>query len=222
MRTYNSNNDESSRTSMATLPTNKFKKASITDACPILNLHRCNWIREEELLLKFAESESFQLMPLEQITITFIYVDRNHDAVDITDISMNVTIAERKSLLEWPKLKRVIDERSHWNGLRYLFSEASLYHLSVDYDNLDLFCPPNTLAKIERDKDIKLAASLPIFHDISQLFVIMREVIPIPLGQTLKSILKTGSKIGKTKKVRISDNRPEFISGGGRKTRKQS
>jgi hypothetical protein len=188
----------------------------------ILNHHRCNWIREEELLLKYAESESFQLTPLDQITVTFIYVDRNQDAVDITDISINTTVTERKSILEWSKLKRLIDERSHWNGLRYLFCEASLYHVSVDYDNLDLFYPPSTLTKIDRDKDIKLPASLPIFHDISQLFVIMREVIPIPLGQTLKSILKTGSKIGKTKKVRISDTRPEFISaGGGRRTRKQ-
>jgi len=35
---------------MATLPINELKKAGIVDACPILNLHRCNTLMSDEMI----------------------------------------------------------------------------------------------------------------------------------------------------------------------------
>jgi len=183
-----------------------------------------DWIKEEELLLKFAESGTFNVESLEEIQVTIIYVDRTHDIVDAVDgmLPLLTNPASRKSILEWTELKQYIDSRLKHNGLRYLFTDLSYYHLAISYDQLDVFNPSTQLIKLEKDKNIKIVETLPILHDISQIFVILREVIPAPSKNSLKSILKTGSKIGKTKKVRISENSPEVFASSRRSTRKTS
>ena len=181
-----------------------------------------DWIQEEELLVKYAECDSFELVPLSQIKITFIYVDRTQDVVESADEIIDLTISANHSIVEWSILKRAIEAASSLNGLRYRFNEVAYYHNSVTCDNLDLFRPTSSLTKIEREIDCKISSSLPAFHDISQIFIIMREVIPAPIGQSLKSILKSGSKIGKTKRVRISEPTSDiFGPSSSRKTRKQ-
>ena len=179
-----------------------------------------DWIQEEELLLKFAESETFNAVPLEEIQVTIIYVDRNQDIVDAIDQLLPLKMESHKSVLEWAELKRHIDSHLKHNGMRYLFTDLSYYHLSFGYDQIDVFNPSNQITKLEKDKNIKIVETLPILHDISQIFVIMREVIPTPAKNSLKSILKNGSKIGKTKKVRISENSPEVFASSRRSTRK--
>lgn len=199
-----------------------------------------DWIQEEELLLKFAENTSFNLEPLMQIGLVLIYVDRTQDIVDVVETAIDLLFDApgettrgicdtesitslsppplvAKSTIKWEKLKHLIDGHSSRNGLRYLFNDAAYYHESVNYDQLDIFNPSAKLINIERDKDVKLPSALPIFHDISQIFVIMREATSI--GKTLKSILRSGSKIGKTKKVRISEASAEIMPSS-RKTRK--
>jgi len=181
-----------------------------------------DWIREEEILLKFAESETFNTVPLEEVQVTLIFVDRTLDIVDAVDeqLPLRGIPDTHKSILEWAHLKQRIDSHLTHNGLRYLFTDLSQYHLSIGYDQLDVFNPSKQLTKLEKDKDIKFAETLPILHDISQIFVILREVIPTPTKNSLKSILKNGSKIGKTKKVRISETSPEIFASSRRTTRK--
>jgi len=183
-----------------------------------------DWIQEEELLLKLSESDSFDLEPLNKIVITFLYVDRTQDIVDVIDADIDILSESadksiKKTVISWAELKRIIDEHKVIHGLRYLFNDAAYYHASISYDQLDSFHPSTTLTAIERDKDLKLSSTLPVFHDLSQIFVIMREATCISIGKSLKSILRSGAKIGKTKKVRISEASAEIISSS-RKTRK--
>ena len=186
-----------------------------------------DWIQEEELLINMSESNSFDLAPLDKIVITFLYVDRTQDVVDVieSDIDISSESADKstvkKIVIKWDELKRIIDEHSFRHGLRYLFNDAVYYHISISYDQLDSFHPSTTLTTIERDKDLKLSSTLPVFHDLSQIFVIMREATCSSIGKSLKSILRSGSKIGKTKKVRISEASAEIIVSS-RKTRKTS
>jgi hypothetical protein len=184
-----------------------------------------DWIQEEELLLNLSESNSFDLAPLDKIVITFLYVDRTQDVVDVIDAEIDISSESadksivKKNVIKWDELKRIIDEHKVIHGLRYLFNDAAYYHASISYDQLDSFHPSTTLTAIERDKDLKLSSTLPVFHDLSQIFVIMREATCISIGKSLKSILRSGAKIGKTKKVRISEASAEIISSS-RKTRK--
>ena len=186
-----------------------------------------DWIQEEELLLKLSESNSFDLEPLEQICVTFLYVDRTQDVVDVIETTIDISSESpdkpivKKIVISWAELKRIIDEHSFRHGLRYLFNDAAYYHISISYDQLDSFHPSTTLINLERDKDLKLSSTLPVFHDLSQIFVIMREATCISIGKSLKSILRSGAKIGKTKKVRISEASAEIMSSS-RKTRKTS
>ena len=186
-----------------------------------------DWIQEEELLLKLSESNSFDLEPLDKIIITFLYVDRTQDVVDVIEADVDISSESadksivKRTVIKWDELKRIIDEHTFRHGLRYLFNDAAYYHTSISYDQLDSFHPSTTLINLERDKDLKLSSTLPVFHDLSQIFVIMREATCISIGKSLKSILRSGSKIGKTKKVRISEARAEIISSS-RKTRKTS
>lgn len=189
-----------------------------------------DWIREEEMLLKLSESNSFHLVPLQNIRIAILYVDRTQDVVDVVETSIDTSSNAplnatddgnniKTTVIKWDELKRIIDDHLTRNGLRFIFNDAAYYHVSVGYDQLDLFVPTKKLIAVERDKDFKLPPSLPVFHDISQLFIVMREATYVSTGKSLKSILRTGSKIGKTKKVRISEAGAEIISSS-RKTRK--
>lgn len=184
-----------------------------------------DWIQDEELLLKLSESNSFDLEPLDKIIITFLYVDRTQDVVDVIEADIDISSESadksivKRTVIKWDELKQIIDEHTFRHGLRYLFNDAAYYHISISYDQLDSFHPSTALITLERDKDLKLSSTLPLFHDLSQIFVIMREATCISIGKSLKSILRSGSKIGKTKKVRISEASAEIISSS-RKTRK--
>jgi hypothetical protein len=180
------------------------------------------WIKEEELLLTFAENKTFIMNPLEEILVTIIYVDRNQDIIDTFDQLLPLKIHAHKSILEWVNLKQHINSHLKHNDMRFVLNDISYYHLSINYEQLDLFKPSSQLIKLERDKDLKLVETLPVLHDISQIFVILREIIPISAKNSLKSILKNGAKIGKTKRVRISENYPEVFSSSSRRTTRKT
>jgi hypothetical protein len=101
-----------------------------------------------------------------------------------------------------------------WLEKTYSFEEAAIYSISVNHEQLDTFIPKRTCKPLFFLKDaVKIPSSLVVFHDLYEIFVIMREATN-PLLE-LKSILKPATSLirpGKTKKVRISDECPsEYV-----------
>lgn len=170
-------------------------------ACPPNK--KWNWIEEEKCLLHLIDSGSFELKPLDFLLITFVYID-NEQIVGTLDVLHNLSIGEKRTVLEWSPLKQMIDSHSKWKDDRYVFNEAAIYHICASFDELETFSPVSTFAQIEKGKDIKLPATVPALHDLSQLFVFFKRIPPERAAAKLKSILKTGERIGKTKKLRIS------------------
>lgn len=174
-----------------------------------------NWLREEEKLLELISNNAFHLTPLNQIAVSFVYIDSKREVVHIekTQIRFQVDdgasrlIESNKSILAWPNFQAHIHLYSKWNDKSYVFEEASLHHIPISYEIIDIFKPSKTLQPLPANQDCKIEPALAVFHDLSEIFVIMREA---PLSVT-KSILKTGGTVGKTKKVRIAENEKEVI-----------
>jgi hypothetical protein len=85
----------------------------------------------------------------------------------------------------------------------YIFEDAAIYHISNDHETIDAINTKQVWTTIHFHKDVeKIPNSLLVFQDLSEIFVIMREV-------KRRGLLKDGSRPGKTKKVRISDDSPK-------------
>jgi hypothetical protein len=172
-----------------------------------------DWIQEEETLLQFIESDAFNLQPLEKITVTLIYLDENQEIIQATTNSLKFT--NDCSMIEWTTFKQYIDSNATCDGQTYTFLEACLYHNATNYENLDSFSPSLKTIKLEKGQNIKLPPTIFVLHDSSHIFVLLKKNIA-----TIKSILKTGEKSSKTKKVRICDGQPVFIRYSSRKTKR--
>jgi hypothetical protein len=182
-------------------------------------IEKSNWIDEESQLLNWADNPKFEKVPLNHINMKFLYLNPNRELVGIAK-----TIAElensrlNKSIffdnINYAKNPKQIftgkdSDKNEWLNKKYLFDEASIYHLPIDYETVESV-HKHTIADINFIKDeVKIPNSIILFHDFSEIFIIMREE---PKLVEIKSILKSKTSSGKTKKVRISDDLPkEFI-----------
>lgn len=94
-----------------------------------------------------------------------------------------------------------------WLEKTYIFEDAATFHVSNNHETIDNINPQQLVSSIQFHKDYeKIPSALLVFQDLFEIFVIMQEAKPI---SKLKSILKDGSTISKTKKVRISDVSPK-------------
>ncbi len=102
-----------------------------------------------------------------------------------------------------------IDENK-WLKKTYVFEDAAIYHIPNDHENIENVNANIVLTPVHFNKDVeKIHNALLVFHDLSEIFVIMREVKKIGV---LKSIIRDGTNMSKTKKVRITDDSPkEFV-----------
>ena len=189
-----------------------------------------NWIEEEDNLLEWSENLNFIKQPLNYIAITFIYTSNacvsgmlrtniSLDSINYHTSALNeTTFFDKVNTAKIPKplVPNINIKDNHWLEKVYDYEDAAIYNIINDADHVDHintntpFVPivfshhytsENTPSRI-----LKISNSIAVFHDLYEIVVIMREVIqPI----TLKSILRDGSKIGKTKKVHISDDSPK-------------
>lgn len=180
------------------------------------------WLQEEETLLDLIANNTFHLIPLNQLNATFYYINLQNEIVHQINKQLDVRVNNAKSVVEWDALMSFVKSCSTWNDKKYAFEDAALHHITVDYGSVDIFKPAETITSILSNQSIKIDPALAIFHDLSELFVFMREI-----SAPSKSILKTGaSKSGsKTKKVRISEQAPiKFplkLRNANRQTRKK-
>jgi hypothetical protein len=190
-----------------------------------------SWLLEEERLLEFSSNNNFETIPLKQLCVCFIYINHKREIVRSVKKDISLRIELNHSVLPWSSFQSEIElafkPADDVNQYQYAFEDAALHHISIGYESIDIFEPTKLLQPIVPNKDLKIDPTLLIFHDLSELFVFMREVVPILPKRTQgvlssasltessnsflcesgvhpKSILKTGGN-GKTKKVRISE-----------------
>lgn len=114
------------------------------------------------------------------------------------------------------------DGNAEWLKKAYTFDESMLCHIDIDANSNQIFNPKVLFTPLQFSNDIaKISSSRVELKDLYEIVVIMREATEVPPTE-LKSILKTGSKPGKTKKVRIDEN-VYFVakSNKKRKTKKR-
>lgn len=196
----------------------------------IMDLPKFDWIQEEETLLRLVETDSFNTKSLDKIAITLVYIDENQEIIHVKNDSIKIVHDEHEPLLthadesspvpasviEWPVFKQYIDSNICYDNQTYVFSEASLFHNILSYNNMDSFIPCKKMIKLEKGQPIKLSPTISVLHDLSQIFVLCRKP-----DVSTKSILKKGDKINKTKKVRICDGETVFVySTSSRKTKR--
>ena len=182
-----------------------------------------DWIEEEDKLLNWAETPDFETKPLSKIAVTFIYVDNDNSEVGMIKTSVNLdhSSALQKSVL-FDKVRKASNPNSvvsesdpSWLQKSYFFDEAAIYSIPLNHEQLDTFKPKKTFKPLIFAKDpasMKVASSLSVFHDLYEIFVIMREVKKSILKPDYTANPKGGGSNGKTKKVRISDDSPnEYV-----------
>jgi hypothetical protein len=157
------------------------------------------WIEEEELLEKLISNEHYEPISLENILVQFVYVNYQHEIVGKTSASLNT--ANRSvafSRVDWPELVSLADSYSHNGEVKYEMGDVGMFHITRDHDHINAESWPTTLTPVS-ETDTKISSTVEVFHDLSELIVIMRPTSP-------KSILKSGNSTagGATKRVRIN------------------
>ena len=191
-----------------------------------------DWIEEEEKLIHWAENPNFEKTPLDHIALTFVYTNGDKTVVGISKTIMELepqntfSILHRTSFLDKINVAKkpftfetYNDGNPEWLKKSYTFDESILCHIAIDTDSNNLFDPKVLVTPLQFSNDVaKISSSRVELKDLYEIVVIMREATP----PELKSILKTDSKQGKTKKVRIDEN-VHFVakSNKKRKTKKR-
>jgi hypothetical protein len=188
------------------------------------NSDNSDWIEEEERLLNWSENPIFEKQPLAQIAIRFIYVNEENSIVGSINTSIELEIHDTSSILGrsgfFDKVTRAKTPKtifqgsalsSHsWLDKTYKFEDVAIYSIPKTHEYIDELETTTTFIPLRFSNDIaKIPTSLLVFHDLYEIVVILKEHDKMPI---LKSVLKKKQGIGKTKKVRISDDSPtEFV-----------
>ena len=175
------------------------------------------WIEEEEKLIHWAENPNFEKTPLNHIALTFVYTNKDKTVVGIAKTIMELenkntfSILHRTSFFDKVHIAKNpstfdADGNAEWLKPPYTFDESMLCQIEIDANSNKVFNPKVLFTPLHFSNDIaKISRSRVDLKDLYEIVVIMREVPPVNPTE-LKSILKTGSKPGKTKKVRIDEN----------------
>jgi hypothetical protein len=195
-----------------------------------------NWIEEEDHLIHWSENLDFTKQPLFNIAMTFVYIDNERCTSGMLRTTIPLEIANGYySLLNKDEFFNKVniakcpvgllgDKDIPWLKKTYEFNDAAMYTIVHDNDHIDNIKKTTSFTPLVFSPDnAKILSSVSVFHDLYEIVVIMREVHSVEI----KSILRVGSKIGKTKKVHISDETPtKYIYvkthpvSGKRKTRR--
>jgi hypothetical protein len=198
---------------------------SISDSWNIVDKNRniSDWIEEEERLLNWSENPIFEKLPLNKIAIRFIYVNAENNIVGAINNSIDLEINDTSSILgrsglfdkvTYAKTPKSIFPKllgSHpWLEKTYKFEDVAIYSIAKTHEYIDEAENTTTFIPLRFSNDAaKIPSSLLVFHDLYEIIVILKEYENLPI---LKSVLKKKQGIGKTKKVRISDDSPtEFV-----------
>jgi len=194
-----------------------------------------NWIEEEERLLQFAETPVFEKQPLDNIAFVFLYTDLENNVVGASRTTVVLDKREMLSILHRhefmdkintaklpSKIFHPINYHNHWIEKQYVFGDAGIYCIPVDSNNISNYQPLTIFVPLQFSKDMaKISSALIPFHELYEILIIMREEKPSASNSyaltnslrncPIKSILKNGTTMGKTKKVRISDELPNEV-----------
>ena len=179
-----------------------------------------SWIREEEKLLELAENGYMSAENPTQLIVSFFYVSLADNGCADSEIEQVVseTLALSNGILKWEDLRSLIRQNLRFKKKHYVFQEASLFYISGGVENMCI--RDASFTPIVSGKDIHLLPSLPLFAEINELVIIMKESSAI---STPKSILKKpGTRGLRTKRVSISvptENTQNYRKEGSRRLR---
>lgn len=186
-----------------------------------------SWILEEEKLLELAENGYMCAENPTQLIVSFFYTTVADNGLGGGDSEIEQIVSEplavSNGILKWEDIRSLIRRNLRFRQKQYMFQEASLFYISGGIENMCI--RDASFTPIVSGKDIHLLPSLPLFAEINELVVIMKESPPI---STPKSILrKPGTRGLRTKRVSISipsENAQHYRKGSRRvrinKTRK--
>lgn len=179
-----------------------------------------SWIREEEKLLELAENGYMSAETPTQLIVSFFYTTLVDNGCGDSEIEQVVseTLTLSNGILKWEDIRSLIRRNLRFRKKQYAFQEASLFYISGGVENMCI--RDASFAPIVSGKDLHLLPSLPLFYDINELIIIMKESSAI---STPKSILrKPGTRGLRTKRVSISipdENIQNYRKGGSRRVR---
>jgi len=149
-----------------------------------------------------------------------VYVGSDQSVVGVTQTTIDLKKQERSSILDRSIFFEQIDhakkpktlfadecDSNEWLKKTYTYYDAAIYSIPNDQDNVDRYDMNTKFEPLHFFKDtIKVNGNIDIFHDLYEILVIMKQEND---SYMLKSILKDGTKINKTKKVQISEDLPK-------------
>jgi hypothetical protein len=158
---------------------------------------------------------------MQSIDLVFLYINvSNHieKIINENHIIVKDGLFEKEALI-----KLIQDRRNPFPKTRYKLCDVLTFFVDVEPDGISDFIPEsNTWCKsIPIIDDITIPPSVPLFHDINSIFIILKEMTaiqnkkpsapPLPLLSILKSDSNKTNENKKTKRVRISSDLPERI-----------
>ena len=182
-----------------------------------------SWIQEEQTLLE-GPTQSKKIN-MSEIALHCIYVGSNQDIVSHSLTKCSLEIRDTHSTLPNECLLKYIKQFQVANGITYKIGEMMLYHVNVDFENLQVFLSCGSIGTfhpISMFEDVKIEPSLAIFHEVNEIYFIYQEksVGSVNLVSILKNELT--QKSNHTKKVRIIETPIPCQKKRGKHTRKKS
>lgn len=176
-----------------------------------------SWIQEEQSLLEGPTQSKKTNMS--EIAIHCIYIGSNQDVVSHSRTICSLEMHNTHSKLSNACLLKYIKQFQVANGVTYKIGEMMLYHVNVDFENIQAFLScgsTGTFHPISMFEDVNVEPSLAIFHEVNEIYFMYQE--------NLVSILKTEltQKSNHTKKVRIVETPVPCQKKRSKHTRKKS
>jgi len=166
-----------------------------------------SWIQEEQSLLEGPTTQSTKTL-MSEIAFRYIYIGPNQEIVAHNRTICPLEMCDTYSTLSNARLLKYIKQFQHYHGTRYKLGEVLLYHVNIDFENIQAFVSFGTagaFSPISMFEDVVIEPSLAIFHEINEIYMFYQDksVASIDLVSILKTELT--KKNIHTKKVRIAE-----------------
>jgi hypothetical protein len=178
-----------------------------------------SWIKENEILNNIQEIHMKENMDC--IQIVCLYINLQSCIFDITTTKYTLEKNDSgQTIIPKHKMGDLINQHKIHKNIKYNLFDTLLYNVEIDpfhindYSNRSENIDDGFLKCISIENDIIIHPSVFIFHQINSLFVLFKEPPFIPksiLKNTTKSF-KINNSIALTKKVKISLEKPKYIS----------
>ena len=173
-----------------------------------------SWLVETERLSKI--DQNFARENMNEIQLHSIYINKTNHIDKITSSAhalMMVDLSNRIMGLTNEYVLQLVESMKLVNGIKYKLLDILVFNVDLEPENIQAFsqtcadtCQSRFLKTYSVIQDIKIPASIFIFHNLNSIYMIFQEIVLLTNPYT--SILKHNNVVGgtnlrKTKKVSI-------------------